>query len=214
MAANDEGERRAQDRGTGWARACSRRGACDASRWSVVVRRRAARDGDPGAPGRCAGAMPQEAKENQPPEAAAAKAPLLKLLDPVLVIGEPTKPAVDYNSVQKTSSGHEVFCVRYSPDGQFVAAARGNGNIDVFSATKGTKVYELPSADLTGGSPTCCIRFRPNTASSKTRNVLLAVDAAGTVGACDAAAQTRRTRLHACAQAGANGVDCDPCVSA
>jgi WD40 repeat protein len=101
------------------------------------------------------------------------------------VIGEQTKSANDYSSAQKTSSGHEVFCVRYSPDGQFVAAARGNGNIDVFSATKGTKVYELPSADQTGASPTCCIRFRPNTASSKTRNVLLAVDAAGMVSGQD-----------------------------
>ena len=37
------------------------------------------------------------------------------------------------------SAGHEVFCVRYSPDGQFIAASRGDGNIDVYST--GTGAY-------------------------------------------------------------------------
>lgn len=124
-----------------------------------------------------------DAKENRPPseDRPLDKAPLSKLLEPVLVLGEAIKPADDFSAPQKTQSGHEVFCVRYSPDGQFVAASRGNGNIDVYSATKGTKVYELPASDVNGASPTCCIRFRPNTASSKTRNILLAVDAAGIV---------------------------------
>ena len=134
------------------------------------------------APSSCSAAGP-DAKENQPPadDRPADKPPLSKVLDPKIVLGEVIKPVDDYSAPQKTQSGHEVFCVRYSPDGQFVAAARGNGNIDVYSATKGTKVYELPAADVNGASPTCCIRFRPNTASSKTRNVLLAVDAAGIV---------------------------------
>jgi hypothetical protein len=82
------------------------------------------------------GAIPGEAKENQPPagEPADRKPTLLtKTLEPVLVLGEAIKSKDDYNSSQKSSSGHEVFCVRYSPDGQFVAAARGNGNIDVYS---------------------------------------------------------------------------------
>jgi hypothetical protein len=173
--------------------------------------RRVTRCGRPAGLGDCAGAIAPEAKENQPPDGASvARAPLLKLLEPVLVIGEQAKSAVDYNSAQKTSSGHEVFCVRYSPDGQFVAAARGNGNIDVFSATKGTKVYELPSADQTGGSPTCCIRFRPNTASSKTRNVLLAVDAAGMVRGPPS---PDKYDPPASAQAGAAMADPDACVA-
>ena len=120
-----------------------------------------------------------DAKENQPP--AAGRPLLTKTLEAELVLGEAVKGNDDFNSSQKTSSGHEVFCVRYSPDGQFVAAARGNGSIDVYSATKGNKVYELPSDDVNGAAPTCCIRFRPNTTSSKTRNVLLAVDAGGKV---------------------------------
>jgi WD40 repeat protein len=99
----------------------------------------------------------------------------------VLVIGEAHKPQDNSNAASKSSMGHEVFCVRYSPDGQFVAASRGNGSIDVYSATKGNKVYELPSSDVNNAPPTTCIRFRPNTASSKTRNVLLSVDAAGSV---------------------------------
>jgi WD40 repeat protein len=120
-----------------------------------------------------------DAKENHPP--AAGRPLLTRTLEAELVLGEAVKGNNDFNSSQKTSSGHEVFCVRYSPDGQFVAAARGNGSIDVYSATKGNKVYELPSDDVNGAAPTCCIRFRPNTTSSKTRNVLLAVDAGGKV---------------------------------
>ena len=122
-------------------------------------------------------------KENQPPVADDTKTvPLAKLLEPVLVLGQAIKPRDgDVDASVKTSAGHEVFCVRYSPDGQFVAASRGNGNVDVYSATNGNLVYTLPSADVNNASPTCCIRFRPNTASSKTRNVLLAVDAGGVV---------------------------------
>ncbi|KAJ1496403.1 WD40-repeat-containing domain protein, partial [Baffinella frigidus] len=70
----------------------------------------------------------------------------------------------------------EVFCVRYSPDGQFIAASRGDGNIDVYST--GT-VYHM--AHLGDGSPTCSIRFRPNNQSSKTRNVLTSASANGEV---------------------------------
>ena len=93
-----------------------------------------------------------------------------------------------------------VFCVRYSPDGQvgyasyriesvdhqfqFIAASRGNGEIDIYSTVNGNKVkiekqllsmfsndswkvYLLPGQQGFDGAPTCCVRFRPNTVISK-----------------------------------------------
>jgi COMPASS component SWD3 len=74
----------------------------------------------------------------------------------------------------------EVFSVRFSPDGQFVAAGCGDGAIRVFNAATGALAYNLQ-----GGSsvalPTTAIRFRPSNEQSKTKNVLIAANAAGAV---------------------------------
>lgn len=74
----------------------------------------------------------------------------------------------------------EVFSVRFSPDGHFVAAGCGDGAIRVFNAQTGALAYNLQ-----GGSnvalPTTAIRFRPTNESSKTKNVLIAANAAGDV---------------------------------
>jgi COMPASS component SWD3 len=74
----------------------------------------------------------------------------------------------------------EVFSVRFSPDGHFVAAGCGDGAIRVFNAQTGALAYNLQ-----GGSnvalPTTAIRFRPSNESTKTKNVLIAANAAGAV---------------------------------
>ena len=74
----------------------------------------------------------------------------------------------------------EVFSVRFSPDGQFVAAGCGDGAIRVFNAHTGALAYNLQ-----GGSnvalPTTAIRFRPSSEANKTKNVLIAANAAGAV---------------------------------
>ena len=74
----------------------------------------------------------------------------------------------------------EVFCVRFSPDGKFLTAGCGDGAIRVFNTSTGMLTYNLQ-----GGSsialPTTAIRFRPVTASSRTKNVFLAANAAGAV---------------------------------
>lgn len=74
----------------------------------------------------------------------------------------------------------EVFCVRFSPDGKFIAAGCGDGAIRVFSAQTGALAYNLQ-----GGSnvalPTTAIRFRPVTPTTRTKNVFLASNATGDV---------------------------------
>jgi WD40 repeat protein len=75
----------------------------------------------------------------------------------------------------------EVFCVRFSPDGKFLAAGCGDGAIRVFNTDNGHLSYNLQ-----GGSnvalPTTSIRFRPSTgAASRTKNVFIASNAVGTV---------------------------------
>ena len=79
-----------------------------------------------------------------------------------------------------SDNSSEVFCVRFSPDGKYLAAGCGDGAIRVFSAQHGKLSYNLE-----GGSnvalPTTALRFRPVTATSRTKNVLVAANAAGSV---------------------------------
>jgi WD40 repeat protein len=115
-------------------------------------------------------------------DAKKSNVPLIRSLRAELVFGKSIAPPTGQDasfSNQKTSMGHEVFCVRYSPDGQFIAASRGDGNIDVYSTGNGNKVYHL--ANVGDGSPTCSIRFRPNSETSKARNILTSASASGEV---------------------------------
>jgi COMPASS component SWD3 len=81
-----------------------------------------------------------------------------------------------------TISGNtsEVFCVKFAPEGNFVAAGCGDGAIRVFNTDHGSMVYNLQ-----GGSnvalPTTSIRFRPVTATTKTKNVLISANATGVI---------------------------------
>lgn len=74
----------------------------------------------------------------------------------------------------------EVFCVRFSPCGKFVAAGCGDGAIRVFNSQTGALAYNLQ-----GGSnvalPTTAIRFRPVTPTTRTKNVFIAANATGAV---------------------------------
>merc|ERR1719326_887595 len=73
----------------------------------------------------------------------------------------------------------EVFCVRFSPDDQYLAAACGNGTIRVYNTSTGKQAFLLGShvEDL----PVTQIRWRPHQSLSKTKNVLISVDADGVI---------------------------------
>jgi COMPASS component SWD3 len=81
-----------------------------------------------------------------------------------------------------TISGNtsEIFCVKFSPEGNFIAAGCGDGAIRVFNVSNGVMAYNLQ-----GGSnialPTTAIKFRPVTATTRTKNVLISANATGTV---------------------------------
>lgn len=70
----------------------------------------------------------------------------------------------------------EVFVVRFSPDGKLVATGCNDGAIRVYNLRTGY-VHNLNVG--VHNMPTTSLRFRPISAASKTKNVLLAVNADG-----------------------------------
>lgn len=70
------------------------------------------------------------------------------------------------------------FCVRFSPDDQYLAASFSNGAIHVYNAETGSQEFVLNKPDQTTSFlPTTQVRWRPHTAQSKTKNVLISVNA-------------------------------------
>ncbi|KAG8469846.1 hypothetical protein KFE25_006301 [Diacronema lutheri] len=87
------------------------------------------------------------------------------------------KPLAQNWSVGAHSS--EVFCVRFSSDSTLVAAGLGSGVVRVYQAQTGRLSYQLTTSDK--GLPSTAMRFRPASASTKTRNVLLTANADGCI---------------------------------
>jgi len=73
----------------------------------------------------------------------------------------------------------ECFCVRFSPDDQYLAASFANGAIHVYSTNTGKQEFVLNSAEGKEGTclPTTQLRWRPHSAQSKTKSVLISVSA-------------------------------------
>eukprot|EP00929_Paragymnodinium_shiwhaense_P003779 TRINITY_DN104425_c0_g1_i1.p1 TRINITY_DN104425_c0_g1~~TRINITY_DN104425_c0_g1_i1.p1 ORF type:complete len:380 (-),score=79.02 TRINITY_DN104425_c0_g1_i1:102-1241(-) len=74
----------------------------------------------------------------------------------------------------------EVFCVRFSPDDQYLAAACGNGAIRVYNTITGKRAFLLNDSQEER-LPTTQVRWRPQQAVSKTKNVLVSVGADGRI---------------------------------
>lgn len=77
-----------------------------------------------------------------------------------------------------TDNPSEVFVIRYSPDGRFLAAGCNDGVVRVYNAVNGRLQYSLNTGKV-DNMPMTSLRFRPMGAASKTKNVLLAVNADG-----------------------------------
>eukprot|EP00736_Rhodelphis_marinus_P000940 Rmarinus@m.18196 len=86
------------------------------------------------------------------------------ILEPELEFGEGTQ---------------EVFCVRWAPDDNLLAAGCGDGCVRVYSPNSGRLVYIL-SNDLSR-LPITSVRWRPTGPTAKTRNVMLTAGADGRV---------------------------------
>jgi WD40 repeat protein len=84
----------------------------------------------------------------------------------------------------------ECFCVRFSPDDAYLAASYSNGCIRVFNADTGKQEFVLNSPEKKeeasggyGGAhvfaplPVTQLRWRPHSAQSKTKSVLISVNA-------------------------------------
>lgn len=79
-----------------------------------------------------------------------------------------------------SDADNEVFCIRFSPDDQYLAAACGNGSIRVYNAMTGKRAFLL-NAGKEDGLPTTQVRWRPQQSLSKTKNVLISVGADGRI---------------------------------
>eukprot|EP00501_MAST-03F_sp_TOSAG23-6_P002520 GSMAST32.ASY1.ANO1.2657.1 assembled CDS len=79
-----------------------------------------------------------------------------------------------------TENPSEVFVVRFSPDNQYLAVGCGDGAIRVYNVKNGSVSYNL-NVESVNQLPTTSLRFRPVSGKSKTKNVLLACNADGSV---------------------------------
>eukprot|EP00002_Diphylleia_rotans_P028207 TRINITY_DN568_c0_g1_i1.p1 TRINITY_DN568_c0_g1~~TRINITY_DN568_c0_g1_i1.p1 ORF type:complete len:350 (+),score=59.43 TRINITY_DN568_c0_g1_i1:100-1149(+) len=75
----------------------------------------------------------------------------------------------------------EIFSIKYSPDGQYIAAACGDAVIRVYNTSTGRLAYSLTPTGKFSRLPVTNLRFRPANLSQKTKNILLASYAEGIV---------------------------------
>jgi WD40 repeat protein len=76
----------------------------------------------------------------------------------------------------------DCFCVRFSPDDQYLAASFANGAIHIYNAESGKQEFVLNSETqkaegISAALPTTQLRWRPHSAQSKTKSVLISVNA-------------------------------------
>jgi len=104
---------------------------------------------------------------------------MASLLDSVQIAGGESSYRLQ-PKITISDNSSEIFTVKFSPDGKFLAAGCGDGAIRVFNVQNGSLAYNLQ-----GGSnvalPTTALRFRPVTPTTRTKNVFIAANAAGAV---------------------------------
>ena len=92
-----------------------------------------------------------------------------------LVSSKRLQPAV---TISDTDS--EVFVVRWSEDGSYVASGAGDGSISVFSSETGKVAFELQYGSA-AALPATSLRFRPSNDATRTKNVLVSTNAVGAI---------------------------------
>eukprot|EP00357_Protocruzia_adherens_P022906 CAMPEP_0114995856 /NCGR_PEP_ID=MMETSP0216-20121206/13973_1 /TAXON_ID=223996 /ORGANISM="Protocruzia adherens, Strain Boccale" /LENGTH=384 /DNA_ID=CAMNT_0002359967 /DNA_START=132 /DNA_END=1286 /DNA_ORIENTATION=+ len=92
----------------------------------------------------------------------------------------------DYEIVHRTTFGdpdNEIFCVRFDHDDKYLALGCADGSIKIYNVLTGKMSFTLNNqqAQTTGKMPTTSIRWRPQGAGKSTKNVLISVNADGSV---------------------------------
>ena len=80
-----------------------------------------------------------------------------------------------------TESDAEVFSIRWSPDDSHIAAGCSDGTVKVYSAISGALIRSMNCKLSPDVYPVTSIRWRPDKAIGKTKNVLLATTCDGGV---------------------------------
>ena len=75
----------------------------------------------------------------------------------------------------------EVFYVRWAPEDNLLGCGCGDGVVRIYHSDDGRLAYNLEREGNAARLPTTCLRWRPATNNAKTKNVLLAANADGTV---------------------------------
>ncbi|KAJ4456028.1 putative F-box and WD-40 domain protein 7 [Paratrimastix pyriformis] len=73
--------------------------------------------------------------------------------------------------------GSEVFCVRFSPDGQYLAVGSGDGTVRIYIVQTGRLVHTM--TDVSSSFPVSTIRWRPP--GDRVKNVIVTGNAEGVV---------------------------------
>ena len=76
--------------------------------------------------------------------------------------------------------GMQTFCVRFDDNDKYIAAGCGDGTIRIFNVFTGKQSYILNS-NMEELMPTTQIRWRPLVAPGVTKNVLISVNANGSL---------------------------------
>ena len=75
---------------------------------------------------------------------------------------------------------NKTFCVRFDPQDKYIAQGCNDGSIKIYNAFTGKQSYIL-NTEMEEAMPTMQIRWRPAASMAVTKNVIICVNANGTL---------------------------------